>query len=257
MRSRSYARTVSTEVISPLGEDDPRRGHLAHGRGRPAPRSPHPWARTTRTEEKINVKFPKIIMKGDEKWKSPSRDESGPGKADNRDLQERLEEGFLGQEAPRSRNSSVSRSAQHHEIDLLTTKFLKLDNEKVFYPNATLISKPISNYYRSPDMGDSILFSIAFSTSAAKIATLKEKVKEYLVQNTQNWYPEFLLFVQAIENVNKLNLNLVVTHTMNFQNFGEKNLRRTDLVIALKRILEDLEIDYTLLPQNVHLTGHK
>nr|VDD33209.1 unnamed protein product [Brassica oleracea] len=143
------------------------------------------------------------------------------------------------------------------EIDLLTTKFLKLDNEKVFYPNATLISKPISNYYRSPDMGDSILFSIAFSTSAAKIATLKEKVKEYLVQNTQNWYPEFLLFVQAIENVNKLNLNLVVTHTMNFQNFGEKNLRRTDLVIALKRILEDLEIDYTLLPQNVHLTGHK
>ncbi|KAF3541313.1 hypothetical protein F2Q69_00020887 [Brassica cretica] len=43
--------------------------------------------------EKINVKFPKfpkIILKGDEKWKSPSRDESGPGKADNRDLQGRL-----------------------------------------------------------------------------------------------------------------------------------------------------------------------
>ncbi|CAN6872017.1 unnamed protein product, partial [Brassica oleracea] len=128
------------------------------------------------------------------------------------------------------------------EIDLLTTKFLKLDNEKVFYPNATLISKPISNYYRSPDMGDPLY-------------TKREAL--YLVQNTQNWYPEFLLFVQAIENVNKLNLNLVVTHTMNFQNFGEKNLRRTDLVIALKRILEDLEIDYTLLPQNVHLTGHK
>ncbi|KAF3541362.1 hypothetical protein F2Q69_00020053 [Brassica cretica] len=31
-------------------------------------------------KEKMNVKFPKIIMKGDEKWKSPSRDESGPGK---------------------------------------------------------------------------------------------------------------------------------------------------------------------------------
>ncbi|KAF2596575.1 hypothetical protein F2Q68_00010853 [Brassica cretica] len=46
--------------------------------------------------EKINVKFPKIIMKGDEKWKSPSRDESGPGKADNRDLQGRLEGGGYG-----------------------------------------------------------------------------------------------------------------------------------------------------------------
>ncbi|CAH8286162.1 unnamed protein product [Eruca vesicaria subsp. sativa] len=139
------------------------------------------------------------------------------------------------------------------QIDLLTTVFLKIDNEKVFYPNATLISKPISNYYRSPDMGDSIPFSIAFSTPAAKIATLKDKIAEYLVQNQQNWYPELMLLVKEIENVNKLNLNLVVTHTINFQNFAEKNLRRTELVIALKRILEDLEIDYTLLPQDVHL----
>ncbi|KAJ0261208.1 hypothetical protein HA466_0043720 [Hirschfeldia incana] len=143
------------------------------------------------------------------------------------------------------------------EIDLLTTVFLKLDNEKVFYPNAVLISKPISNFYRSPDMGDSIEFSIAFSTPAAKIATLKEKVIEFLVQNPQNWYPEPLLMVKAIENVNKLHLNLLVTHTMNFQNFGEKNVRRTGLIIGLKRILEELEIDYTLLSQEVHLKGHK
>ncbi|KAF3535698.1 hypothetical protein F2Q69_00022056 [Brassica cretica] len=33
-----------------MAEDDPRRGHLAHGRGRSAPRSPRPWARTTRAE---------------------------------------------------------------------------------------------------------------------------------------------------------------------------------------------------------------
>ncbi|CAN7038040.1 hypothetical protein IGI04_005031 [Brassica rapa subsp. trilocularis] len=143
------------------------------------------------------------------------------------------------------------------EIDLLTTVFLKIDNEKVFYPNATLISKPISNFYRSPDMGDAILFSIAFSTPAAKIATLKETISEYLVQNPQNWYPNFLFLVDAIENVNKLNLNLIVTHTINFQHFTEKRLRRTELVIAVKRILEELEIEYTLLPQDVHLIGHK
>lgn len=64
------------------------------------------------------------------------------------------------------------------EIHLLTTVFLKIDNEKIFYPNATLISKPISNFYRSPDMGDAVEFSIAFSTPAAKIATLKEKIAE-------------------------------------------------------------------------------
>ncbi|KAF3535956.1 hypothetical protein F2Q69_00021807 [Brassica cretica] len=47
---RPWARTTRTVVTSPIGEDDPHRGHLAHGRGRPAPRSPRPWARTTRTE---------------------------------------------------------------------------------------------------------------------------------------------------------------------------------------------------------------
>ncbi|KAH0858969.1 hypothetical protein HID58_087230, partial [Brassica napus] len=44
------ARTISTRATLPMGEKDPHRGHLAHGRGRPAPRSPRPWARTTRTE---------------------------------------------------------------------------------------------------------------------------------------------------------------------------------------------------------------
>ncbi|KAF3522039.1 hypothetical protein F2Q69_00047494 [Brassica cretica] len=47
---RPWARTTLTKVTSPMGEDDPRRGHLAHGRGRPAPGSPRPWARTTRAE---------------------------------------------------------------------------------------------------------------------------------------------------------------------------------------------------------------
>ncbi|KAF3529508.1 hypothetical protein DY000_02040407 [Brassica cretica] len=32
-----------------MGEDDQHHGHLAHGRGRPAPRPPRPWARTTST----------------------------------------------------------------------------------------------------------------------------------------------------------------------------------------------------------------
>ncbi|KAF3567080.1 hypothetical protein DY000_02015146 [Brassica cretica] len=37
---RSRARRTRSEVTSPLGEDDPHRGHLAHGRGRATPRSP-------------------------------------------------------------------------------------------------------------------------------------------------------------------------------------------------------------------------
>ncbi|KAF3600760.1 hypothetical protein F2Q69_00035847 [Brassica cretica] len=40
---------LSTTVTSPMGEDDHHQGHLDHGRGRPAPRSPRPWERTTST----------------------------------------------------------------------------------------------------------------------------------------------------------------------------------------------------------------
>ncbi|KAF2559071.1 hypothetical protein F2Q68_00016469 [Brassica cretica] len=47
---RPRVRTVSKLVTLPMGEDDPHRGHLAHGRGRPAPRSPRPWAGMTRIE---------------------------------------------------------------------------------------------------------------------------------------------------------------------------------------------------------------
>ncbi|KAH0903097.1 hypothetical protein HID58_042600, partial [Brassica napus] len=46
---RPWARTTSTTVTSPMGEDDQHHGHLAHGLGRPAPRSHRPWARTTST----------------------------------------------------------------------------------------------------------------------------------------------------------------------------------------------------------------
>ncbi|KAF2590485.1 hypothetical protein F2Q70_00039032 [Brassica cretica] len=47
---RPWARTARAEVTLPMGEDGPRRGHLAHGRGRSARRSPRPWARTIRAE---------------------------------------------------------------------------------------------------------------------------------------------------------------------------------------------------------------
>jgi mechanosensitive ion channel protein 4/5/6/7/8/9/10 len=63
------------------------------------------------------------------------------------------------------------------EMNILTTVFLKLNNEKVYYPNSVLAIKPISNYYRSPNMGDSVEFSVDFTTSAEKIGSLNEKIK--------------------------------------------------------------------------------
>ena len=63
-------------------------------------------------------------------------------------------------------------------MNILTTVFLKLNNEKVYYPNSVLSTKPISNYYRSSDMGDTVEFSIDFLTPVEKIGQLKDKIKK-------------------------------------------------------------------------------
>lgn len=63
------------------------------------------------------------------------------------------------------------------EMNILTTVFLKFDNEKIYYPNSVLATKPISNFYRSPDMSDAVEFSVNISTSVESIGALKSKIK--------------------------------------------------------------------------------
>lgn len=75
----------------------------------------------------------------------------------------------------------------------------------------------------------------------------------YLENNPLHWHPHHAVVVMEIENVNNIKIALYCNHTMNFQEFGEKNNRRSALVTELKKIFEELEINYTLLPQEVHL----
>jgi len=69
-----------------------------------------------------------------------------------------------------------------------------------------------------------------------------------------HWHPVHTVNLKDILDVNKINMSLSVQHTMNFQNIREKNLRRSELVMELKRIFEEMSIRYHLLPQKVELT---
>ncbi|XP_074335495.1 mechanosensitive ion channel protein 10-like isoform X2 [Apium graveolens] len=139
------------------------------------------------------------------------------------------------------------------EMNILTTVFLRFDNEKIYYPNSVLATKAISNFYRSPDMGDSLEFSIDFMTPVEKIGDLKEKILKYLERTPQYWHPNHNLVVKEIENVNKIKMALFFNHTINFQDFPEKSRRRSELVIEIKKIFDELNIRYNLLPQEIHL----
>ena len=75
------------------------------------------------------------------------------------------------------------------EMNILTTVFLKFDNQKIIYPNSILATKPISNYHRSPDMGDAIDFCIHIATPMEKVAVMKERITGYV------WSCIFFLFL--------------------------------------------------------------
>ncbi|GMY36393.1 mechanosensitive ion channel protein 10-like [Fagus crenata] len=109
------------------------------------------------------------------------------------------------------------------EMNILTTVFLRYDNEKIFYPNSVLSTKPISNFYRSPEMSDSVEFAVDVATSTESIGALKARIKTYLESKPQHWRPGHNVLVKEIEDVNKMKMGLYVTHTINFQNYGDKN----------------------------------
>ncbi|KAG9457379.1 hypothetical protein H6P81_001887 [Aristolochia fimbriata] len=139
------------------------------------------------------------------------------------------------------------------EMNILTTVFLRFDNEKIYYPNSVLATKPISNFYRSPDMNDSVEFSVGVSTSMDSIKALRERIKTFIESKPEHWHCTHMLVVKEIEDMNKMQMALFVLHTMNYHNMGEKTSRRSELLLELKKIFEDLGIKYHLLPQEVHL----
>lgn len=80
------------------------------------------------------------------------------------------------------------------------------------------------------------------------------QMNRYVEENSQYWHPNHSVQVKEIENMNKMKMVLFVNHKMNFQNFLEKMNRRTELMLALKVIFEDLGIRYHLLPQEVQIS---
>ncbi|KAL8141478.1 hypothetical protein V2J09_014510 [Rumex salicifolius] len=117
------------------------------------------------------------------------------------------------------------------ELNILTTVFLRYDNQKIIYPNSVLATKPISNYYRSPDMGDAIDFSVHISTPVQRIAVHREEERTLASITNDMW----------------------LSHTMNHQDMGERWERRALLVEEMVKIFKDLDIEYRMLSMDVNV----
>ncbi|CAK7346098.1 unnamed protein product [Dovyalis caffra] len=144
-------------------------------------------------------------------------------------------------------------SLRVEEMNILTTVFLRSDNQKIKYPNSVLANKPIGNFYRSPDMAETIDFCVHISTPMEKIGRMKEKIKGYVKGNSNHWHPSSMVVVKDIEDMNKMKMSLWVTHRMNHQEMGERWARRTLLLEEMIKVFKELDMEYRLLPSDVNV----
>ncbi|GLT81120.1 hypothetical protein SLA2020_525240 [Shorea laevis] len=140
------------------------------------------------------------------------------------------------------------------EMNLLTTVFERFDNEKIYYPNSVLATKPIANFYRSEKfIGDTLEFAIDVSTPAALIRDLQQKIESYMKEsNDWNHKPEPSVFVKDFDDANGIKMIIYFAHAANFQKYVEiRYKQRSELILKLKEIMEQLEIKYHIVSVRV------
>ncbi|KAL4325571.1 hypothetical protein GQ457_11G013920 [Hibiscus cannabinus] len=139
------------------------------------------------------------------------------------------------------------------EMNILTTVFLRYDNQKIIIPNSVLATKAIHNYYRSPDMGDAVEFCIHVKTPAEKIGLIKKRILSYIEHKSEHWCPDPMIIFKELEELNKVRIAVWLTHRMNHQDMGERFARRALLVEEMVKIFNDLDIKYRLYPIDINV----
>ena len=75
----------------------------------------------------------------------------------------------------------------------------------------------------------------------------------YVEKKSEHWQPKFSVIVKELEELNRLKLSVTMQHTINFQNFGERMSRRSELLLEMKKFFTDLGIEYRLLTQPLQI----
>ncbi|KAL4278053.1 hypothetical protein GQ457_03G024740 [Hibiscus cannabinus] len=141
------------------------------------------------------------------------------------------------------------------EMNILTTVFLRYDNQKIIIPNSVLATKAIHNYYRSPDMLEIVEFYIHVKTPAETIGLMKQRILSYIEHRSDHWYQDTMIVFKELEVLNRVRIAIWVTHRMNHQDMGERFTRRALLVEELIKIFNDLDIKYRLYPVDINVCG--
>ncbi|MFS8031464.1 putative mechanosensitive ion channel MscS [Helianthus anomalus] len=139
-------------------------------------------------------------------------------------------------------------------MNILTTVFLKWDNEKVYFPNSTLSTRAISNHYRSPDMWDSVDFFIHVTTPPETIAVMRQRITNFVESKKDHYYPNDITMVSLrFEDISKIRIHFWWRHKINFQDMGERYIRRGVVIDELVRLFKEHDVEYRLYPLDINI----
>ncbi|KAK3193139.1 hypothetical protein Dsin_024449 [Dipteronia sinensis] len=139
------------------------------------------------------------------------------------------------------------------EMNVLTTVFLRYDNMKIIFPNSVLSQKPIHNYYRSPEMGDAVEFCVHIATPPEKIALIRQRITCYIENKKEHWYPNPIVILKDVEDLNKLRIAVWLSHKMNYHDILERWVRRALFVEEMVKYFRELDMQFRLLPIDINV----
>ncbi|KAL1919751.1 uncharacterized protein VTP21DRAFT_1682 [Calcarisporiella thermophila] len=141
-------------------------------------------------------------------------------------------------------------------IGLMTTVMVRWDGQIIYMPNKVLSTKNIENVRRSGNMAESIFAQVNFNTPRELIMELRDRVRHWLLtEGARDFSPGFDIGFMDMWNVNKINLSFCVEHKSNWQDQGKRFANKTRFALAVKDMLTELGIGYTLPPQPVHVNS--
>ncbi|CAL5376972.1 unnamed protein product [Camellia sinensis] len=136
----------------------------------------------------------------------------------------------------------------HQMVNVLVGDRCEIDGvQEIIYPNSTLSMKPISNYYRSPDMGDTIELCVHIATPIEKIAIIRQGIISYIESKKDHWYPSPTVVPMNLEELNKLKISVWLRHRMNHQDMQGRWFRRALVVEEMIKIFKELDIEYLVV----------
>lgn len=137
------------------------------------------------------------------------------------------------------------------KMNLLTTVLKRFDNAILYFSNAYLSTEPLVNLRRSPDQFDIIKIQISFHTPVQVLRAMEQRLASYIQKQSAHFYRKFEVEYREIENTNRLSLHIWAQHRSNFQNMRRMRERRGRLVLRLKKICQELGVEYEMPAQRV------